>query len=247
MDETTETIAPRRNYFRETHSILYSYLICLPLLVFYEILILLSQPESEQIVRITVDAWFKTVFTSVGLNALSITFFTAALAGAFILIRDRKKLKHLKGAYFLGMLLEALAYAILLGIFISTLLQSLLAFDQVSSSIEELSKIQMLALSLGAGLYEELFFRVILVSLLLYLFRKLFIKNWASYSAAAILAAFIFSTVHYTGEFGDTFSLGSFLFRFLFGLALNVIYVLRGFGMAAWTHALYDILIITFR
>lgn len=243
----TTTTPTKQNYFRETHTVLYSYLICLPLLVFYEILIQFSQPGSEQIVRISVDAWFKAIFTSLGLNALSITFFVVMLAGVFILIRDRRKLRNVKGTYFLFMFLESIVYAILLAALISTFLQSVLALDQVSATVDELTKIQLLALSLGAGLYEELFFRVILVSLLLFLFKKFFAKNWAAYSAAAVLAAFIFSTVHYTGEFGDAFSLGSFLFRFLFGLALNVIYVLRGFGMAAWTHAIYDILIITIR
>ncbi|MEX0994832.1 MAG: CPBP family intramembrane glutamate endopeptidase, partial [Balneolaceae bacterium] len=115
---------PRQNYFRETHTLLYSYLICLPLLLIYEILIQLSQPDSEQIVRISVDAWFKTIFTSLGLNALSITFFIAVLGGAFILFRDRKKLKYIKSSYFLFMLLEAVVYALLLATLISTLLQS---------------------------------------------------------------------------------------------------------------------------
>jgi hypothetical protein len=45
---------------------------------------------------------------------------------------------------------------------------------------------------------------------------------------------------------GDAFTMGSFLYRFLFGLILNGIYVWRGFGVAAWTHAIYDIMVITF-
>ena len=31
-----------------------------------------------------------------------------------------------------------------------------------------------------------------------------------------------------------------------FGLALNVLYLLRGFGIAAWTHALYDVMVLVF-
>jgi membrane protease YdiL (CAAX protease family) len=113
-----------------------------------------------------------------------------------------------------------------------------------SSSLADLPKLQLLALSLGAGLYEELFFRVILVGALVWVFQKMVRTNWIAYTAAVILAALCFSAVHYTGEFGDPFTIGSFLFRFLFGLALNLIYVIRGFGMAAWTHAIYDILVI---
>ncbi|MDX1672858.1 MAG: CPBP family intramembrane glutamate endopeptidase, partial [Balneolaceae bacterium] len=59
-------------------------------------------------------------------------------------------------------------------------------------------------------------------------------------------AALIFSGVHYIGVFGDPFTVGTFLFRFLFGLALNGIYIYRGFGMAAWTHAIYDMMVIAY-
>ena len=63
----------------------------------------------------------------------------------------------------------------------------------------------------------------------------------AAYAIAAVLGALLFSFVHYIGAFGDPFALDSFAFRFLFGLALNVLFLLRGFGVAAWTHALYDV------
>lgn len=236
----------RLSYLKESHSLLYSYLICLPLFLLYELLIFISQPDTEQIIRISVDAWFKGIFTTFGLNALSITFFIACLAGVWILIRERHKLRHLRTSYFLFMILEAVVYAVALAILISSFLQFLIMIDQ-GSPLEHLTRLQLIALSLGAGLYEELFFRVILVSLLLWIFNRRFEKRWISYTLAALLAALIFSGVHYTGSFGDSFTISSFLFRFLFGLALNVIYVLRGFGMAAWTHAIYDLLIITIR
>ncbi|HYE57311.1 MAG TPA: CPBP family intramembrane glutamate endopeptidase, partial [Rhodothermales bacterium] len=55
--------------------------------------------------------------------------------------------------------------------------------------------------------------------------------------------ALIFSAIHYVGPYGDPFTLPSFVFRALFGLALNAVYLLRGFGVAAWTHAIYDVLV----
>jgi membrane protease YdiL (CAAX protease family) len=233
----------RKSYFRETGTLLYSYLICIPLLLLYEILIQVSQPEAEYLIRISVDAWFKAIFSVLGLNALSITFLIAALVGIVILWRDRSRLKSVRKHYFLLMLAEALLYAVVLAVLISTLLQSILMATG-SPSLADLPKLQLLALSLGAGLYEELFFRVILVGALVWVFQKMVRTNWIAYTAAVILAALCFSAVHYTGEFGDPFTIGSFLFRFLFGLALNLIYVIRGFGMAAWTHAIYDILVI---
>ena len=63
-------------------------------------------------------------------------------------------------------------------------------------------------------------------------------------TAAIVLSALLFSLVHYVGSMGDPFTLSSFLYRFIFGLLLNGIYVWRGFGIAAWTHALYDLMVL---
>ncbi|MDX1640442.1 MAG: CPBP family glutamic-type intramembrane protease [Balneolaceae bacterium] len=232
-----------KSYLEQTRGILYSYLIAIPLLIAYEILILVSQP-SDQAVRISIDIWFKTIFQSLGVNAISATLIVAAFVGAIILYVKRAELPHLKKIYFLSMVLESAVYAVLVTIVIIGFLETVLMLN-LNNSVESLDKIQLFALSLGAGLYEELFFRVILVGGLSYLFMNFFSKKATAYIIAALIAALIFSGVHYIGQYGDLFTLDSFLFRFLFGLALNLIYVTRGFGIAAWTHALYDIFVIS--
>lgn len=234
-----------KHYFSSTNTLLYSYLISLPLLLLYEVLIFWAQPDAEQVIRISVDVWIKTLFSYIGKDVLSITLILVALLGIFVLYRERKKLSSLKMSYFFTMLIEASFYAFFLALLINTTVSGLLQMVQ-SSPIESLSTLQQLALSLGAGLYEELFFRVILVSALLFLFKKVFAKQWLAFASAMVLAALIFSFVHYVGALGDPFTVGSFLFRFLFGLALNAIYLWRGFGMAAWTHAIYDIMVIVY-
>jgi hypothetical protein len=37
------------------------------------------------------------------------------------------------------------------------------------------------------------------------------------------------------------------VFRTIGGLFFSALYVLRGFGITAWTHALYDILVLVVR
>lgn len=234
-----------KRYFSTTHTLLYSYLISLPLLLLYEVLIFIAQPDSEQVVRISVDVWIKTLFANFGQDVISITLIFVALLGIYVLYRERERLSSVRLSYFGGMLVEATAYAFVLSILISTTVSNLLQIVQVSP-IESLSLLQKMALSLGAGLYEELFFRVILVSALLWIFDRFFAKRMAAYITAILLAAVIFSLVHFVGSMGDPFTLGAFLFRFLFGLALNAIYVWRGFGMAAWTHAIYDLMVLVF-
>jgi len=43
------------------------------------------------------------------------------------------------------------------------------------------------------------------------------------------------------GPFGDTLTVASFTFRAVAGLVLSGLYVARGFGIVAWSHALYDL------
>ncbi|HKK26284.1 MAG TPA: CPBP family intramembrane glutamic endopeptidase [Gracilimonas sp.] len=234
-----------KQYFENTNNLLYSFLVSLPLFFLYEILILISQPSGDAIVRISVDVWIKSLFSSLGVSAISFSLLIIAIVGLFILYKEKERLKTLKFAYFPMLLLEATIYAIVVA-FISQSLVSFMLNMAASDPITTLTTTQKLALSLGAGLYEELFFRVILVTVFILIFTKVFGKKWAAVTASVVLSALLFSAVHYIGSMGDAFTLGSFLYRFLFGLILNGIYVWRGFGVAAWTHAIYDIMVIAF-
>jgi hypothetical protein len=103
------------------------------------------------------------------------------------------------------------------------------------------------AVLLGGGIYEELLFRVVLVSGLAALARTVF--RWHPAAAgvfAAVVGALVFSLFHYVGPYGDEFTLGSFTFRAVAGLLFSALYLLRGFGIAAWSHALYDVILSVF-
>jgi hypothetical protein len=106
-------------------------------------------------------------------------------------------------------------------------------------------------MSLGAGFYEEVAFRVVLfgvgVKLVLLLFatidplkRTLLSFGWA------VACAAVFSGWHYVGALGDPFEMRSFVFRLVCGLVFTAIYAFRGFAPAVWTHALYDIWVLVF-
>mgnify|MGYP006279810443 CR=1 FL=1 len=234
-----------QQYFQRTSRPLFSYLMALPLFVLYEVLILISQPDSEAIVRISVDVWIKQLFSYLGTEVLSISLLVLLIIGIVLLYREKDHLRELKWGYFQLMFIEAIFYAVVLTVIISGLVSVIFQLN-LQASLQDLSFIQQFALSLGAGLYEELFFRLVLVSLFSWLFSKIFKEKWASGLVAVVLAAMLFSIAHYTGSLGDAFTFSSFSFRFLYGIALSVIYLLRGFGMAVWTHAVYDVLIISF-
>jgi membrane protease YdiL (CAAX protease family) len=100
-------------------------------------------------------------------------------------------------------------------------------------------------LSIGAGIYEELLFRVVLVGLLAWGAKKLL--GWRPLHAgiaATVLGALVFSAFHYIGPYGDPLDVYSFAFRTIAGLFFSGLYLLRGFGITAWTHALYDVFLL---
>jgi hypothetical protein len=106
-------------------------------------------------------------------------------------------------------------------------------------------------LSLGAGLYEEIAFRVGLYGigrrLVLAMMPEALPGQRAMASVAwAALAAAVFSGWHYLGQFGEPFELRSFVFRWVCGVVFTLIYVFRGFAPVVWTHALYDLWVLAF-
>jgi len=102
----------------------------------------------------------------------------------------------------------------------------------------------------GAGVYEELLFRLILLSAVAWLFRWGGGEPRASKITAVVVTSLLFSAAHYQlfTNLGDPVELGSFtfwnsfLFRIEAGLFFSVLFLKRGFGIAAGSHAIYDIL-----
>ena len=101
---------------------------------------------------------------------------------------------------------------------------------------------------LGAGIYEELLFRLILLSLVAWGLLRAGMKPWAGMIVAALLTSLLFAAAHYVGGSGDEFQFQwrSFIFRFLAGVFFSMVFVYRGFGIAAGSHAAYDLLVGTF-
>jgi membrane protease YdiL (CAAX protease family) len=95
---------------------------------------------------------------------------------------------------------------------------------------------------LGAGIYEELLFRLILLSLLAWAFRHAGASPRVGMIVAVVLSSLLFAAAHHVGPFGEPFHWFAFLFRTLAGVFFSVVYVYRGFGIAAGSHAAYDIL-----
>ena len=240
-------------YWRVTRAPRYSLLFVLPLFVLYEALASSLAAPGVQSVRNAADVVLKTPFVLFSGARGSMAFFATVIAVCVYLIgRDLRKSKDVpRPRTFLLMFAESAVLALLLGVVVGTLTQQLLgglaglSAQSSAGGLREADIGTRLMLSLGAGLYEELLFRVLLVGGLAWvLHRVLGGSRTAAGVIAAVVGALVFSAFHYVGEFGDPWALGSFTYRAIAGLVFSGLYLTRGFGITAWTHALYDVYVL---
>lgn len=233
-----------QDYWRKTRRPLYSITLALPLLLLYEGSAALMSQGAHAGVRNGAGVLLKTLFLAAGGRTGLLVFGLALLGGgAYAVWHDvRKHPTRLHPSVWALMLGECLVYAAVLGSVVANLTGLLLPNAVVQgATFQQLPLATQLVVSLGAGLYEELLFRVLLVSGLLLLGKRLGLKRAANIAVAIALSALIFSAFHYIGPYGDTLTLPSFVFRAVAGVLLSGLYVARGFGIVTWTHAMYDI------
>ena len=234
-------------YFDTTRTHTYSLLFALPLLVLYEVGAVLIADRAGGL-RNGADVLLRVLLAAGGLTGT--LAFTAVLAlGAAIVIglERRKKRVPLQGGYFAGMLAESVVYALLFGGIVAAATQMVLGGVvrmAADGGVARLPLLDGIVLSLGAGIYEELLFRVLLTGGLFALLLALGTRRVTAGGVAIVVSAFIFSAFHYVGPYAYPLELNSFTFRFLAGLAFSALYMARGFGVAAWTHALYDVFLV---
>jgi hypothetical protein len=229
-----------------THS--YSLLFALPLLLVYEIGALYIARFEGSTFRNGADVLLRTMLILGGLDGTAtLTLILVAAAGVLIYTERRRRKVPLRVVPFLGMAAESLVYASLLGVVVGSATRWLLEgspIQMATGPFASMSTAEGLVLSVGAGLYEELVFRVFLVGGIFGIFRVSGLSAKQAGVFSVILASLVFSGFHYVGPYGDPWAIPSFTFRFLAGIVFSGLFLLRGFGITAWTHALYDIFIV---
>ena len=95
----------------------------------------------------------------------------------------------------------------------------------------------------GAGIYEEVLFRLALLPPTTALLRQpALLRRWAT-PLAVLVTSLLFAAAHHAGPSGESFDLFRFCFRTLAGGIFAALFVQRGFGITVASHALYDLLV----
>ena len=237
------------SYWRLSRAPRYSLVFALPLLLLYQVLAAMEPVGREGSLRNGADVILESLFVALAGKSGPFVFMTCLIAaGVWLVVRDMRAHRgRLRGAVFAGMLAESCVLAVAFGFAVGGLTSQVvrppatIAFVQV----ETLTWWSRLMLSIGAGIYEELLFRVVLVAALAWAGHNL--MGWRPVIAGAwatVLGAILFSAAHYVGPYGDRLLLYSFVFRMIAGLFFSALYLSRGFGITAWTHALYDVMLM---
>lgn len=212
----------------------------LPFVLLYELgtRLLLTDPVqgTQQIVAFTLLQRFFALLGATGRYLPGLTL-AAILIAWHVARKDRWRVSF---PTLLFMVVESVALALPLIIF-GMLLPRLLP---MSAPVEE-GLGETIILSLGAGVYEELVFRLILCTALAILLKNgLRLKPQMSMLLLVLLSASLFSAYHYLGN--ETFHWQVFVFRMVAGVYFAALFVFRGFGITSGSHIAYDVIAAIF-
>jgi hypothetical protein len=247
---TTETgsAEPAASYWELSRTPLTSLVFTLPLVAAYEGGVLVLGRGSP---RNGADVWLRDILESLGFGQyflLPLATVAGLLAWQF-LAHDRWKLSL---SVLPGMVAECLLWAVVLvgvgrvqqGFFplgIGPPELPALAVDPFGGGFRGV--FARIVSFCGAGLYEEVLFRLLLLPAGVWLLRRLGCGPLAAGGWAVLASSLLFSAAHYVGPLGDTFQLESFVFRTLAGMLFAALFLVRGFGIAAGSHFFYDLLV----
>ncbi len=238
------------DYVARTRSLPVNLLFLMPFLLLYQVALSCTRCPVDN----AAAAWLRALWATLGpQGSMLVTLAVAVGLGAVVWIRAREATED-RGVYG-GMLIEGLCYGALLGT-VSNMLATGLPMERVVAlsaasgeappALEGLRlEFQNLGLAIGAGIFEELIFRgVLLAGLYALLKHAIGTDRWTAAGVAIVVSAYLFSDYHHWGATGEPYDAAVFAFRFHAGLLLGALFLWRGLGIAAFAHGFYDVLVM---
>lgn len=240
------------SYARDTRKPMYQLLLVLPFLALYEVG-LWTNALGDQVngADALLQAALSLLLALFGVGVSRVVISLAVAAGiAVAALRALRQRGRLRARYLAGMVLEAAATALVLATLVHLLLgggwPQFFTWQPNAAVTQQLRLGQittpwaMVVAAAGAGIFEELLFRVLLLGGLY----RLWARSGTSLGTdqgAALKAAFASSaafTLLHVGAIGAPAGLISI---FITSLLLSGVYLQRGYATTAATHVLYDL------
>lgn len=204
-----------------------SLVLVFPVLLAYEIGVLFAGRVNGA------DVVTRALYATLGSRTLYLLVHAVLAALFLVWIRGAKRWDTLRLEIVAPVVLEALIYALTLGAAITLVLNHLLGMGTGSSVVS----------ALGAGVHEELVFRLGLLAGMV-----TFLRGGGTDRRIAVLIAFacsapLFALAHHAGANGEPFTWHAFAFRTFAGLAFGAIFWFRSLAHAVYAHALYDLVV----
>jgi membrane protease YdiL (CAAX protease family) len=241
--EAARAATERQSYWQLTRRPIPCLAFVAPLLLAYELGVLWIGGGSAEALRTGADGWMRHVLARVGVVDQWFLPLCLVLALVGWQVVDRKDWRFPLSTP-VGMVLESLVLGVAL--------VGLSRLVDVGFSVLEHSRAQALAIPptsarligfIGAGVYEEALFRLLLIPALYALLRILQMPSLVASTTAMTVSALLFSLAHHAGTPGEAFTWFAFIFRWLAGVYFAWVFMARGFGIAVGTHTAYDMLV----
>jgi hypothetical protein len=224
-------------------NLLTSLLLVFPLLLFYEVGVLFTDVMNGADFLTQTLLHFFGIKGFIGIQAGLVVCFSLLV---FYLRRHQQF--HMR--VFIPILLESGIYALTMGTLIVFLMVDLLHINPqlaAGTPIARAGFFDRLILSVGAGVHEEIVFRLFLLGGISFLGEKVFnLRKFLAVLLALFLSSILFSAAHHLGPMGEPLRYGVFVYRVIAGMIFGTLFQFRGLAIAVYTHALYDIYVLIF-
>jgi len=222
------------SYWAVSRGLAASLVLIVPLLVLYEAGVIMAHATPNAMEHVIKSPFFVFGRQDVMVfNLVVIAVMSMALAS---LLRRHA----LRPTVFPVMLAESLLYASLLHPLVRLALYQELSAPITPRAFDGFW--YKAATAAGAGVYEEIAFRGLLLAGMVWVgARVLKAPKALNITVSVLLSAAVFSVWHFVEVGGAQWE--PFLYRLVAGAALGAIYLCRGLGVAAYTHALFNVIV----
>ncbi|HEX8114251.1 MAG TPA: CPBP family intramembrane glutamic endopeptidase, partial [Kofleriaceae bacterium] len=209
-----------------------SLVLIFPLLLAYEIGVLFAGQVNGA------DLVTRAVLAAAGSRAAYLALYAAVAVGFLIWIRHTRRWDTLGFALAGPVLLEATLYALSLGALVTLIVDRLLGLGLTLPSVIS---------AIGAGVHEELVFRLALIAGLVALVRhfgpRAPLGGRLAVGIAIAASSLVFAAAHHVGRLGEPWTAHVFAFRAVAGAVFGAVFWFRSLAHAVYAHVLYDLLV----